>query len=123
MNLKRLYGNVYQVKVQTIPGKAGTISVHAPGILQVTTEDATVAERLAALSGVGKMHDGSLIFAPAAFDSVAALVLPRKKRRRNPLSPEAKARLAKIGMAHRFRSPAGAGSTLRGPETSADTAA
>jgi hypothetical protein len=120
MNIRRLYGNQFQVtKAKTIAGKFGTISIHAPGILRVTPIDAATASRLAALPGVGIMCDGSAIFAPAEFEAVNTVIQCRKKRKSKPLGPAARARLLAIGAKHRFRP----GRPLKRAQMSADAVA
>jgi hypothetical protein len=138
MNLKRTYGHTYQIKTEEggdkkdptawiIPGKYGHIYVHGAHILGVATNNAgRIAKLLAAMPGVFVRQDGSdginAIFAPSEFEAVADIIQCRKKRKRRPLSPEAKARLLKIGAEHRFQS-AGAPSASEGSNSSADTAA
>jgi hypothetical protein len=87
--------------MMTLPCQRGTIYPHGGDVLAVEVEGRPMtAARLAAIPGVRLHLDGTtektFLFPADLFPAVAAVVLPRKRRK---LSPENRAKLAAAGTA------------------------
>src|SRR5262249_34671141 len=116
INLTELFGDRYRLGhdpaaqtrgeradpwAMTLPWQCGTIYPHGGDLLAVEANYRPgIAKQVAALDGVRCVQDGdqekTFVFPLDLFDSVAAIVKPRKRRRCH-LSPEQRQRLSEHG--------------------------
>lgn len=90
MNLKTLFGRRHRVLTdevgdQILLCRYGHIYVHGPEKLGVATNGRRIGLKLAAIPGVEVWQDGdddgmNLIFPVTAFDAVAMIIQPRRRR-------------------------------------------
>lgn len=99
-------GRVADPYAMLLPCRHGHIYLHGPRTLGAATRRrGAIARRLAALPGVQVVQDGAdginAVFDWSDFDAVAAVMLPRRRRR---LSLEHRAKLAESNRQFRFAS-------------------
>ena len=124
INLRECFGDLYRITrdpsadsladpwLHQIPCERGVIYPHGGDVLAVDVDHRTpTAKKLAAL-GLTQHHDGNhektFHFSVERFDEVAAIVLPRKRRK---LSPEQREACAARLSAYKFPARQGDGSS------------
>ena len=137
----RQHGKVYRITVDPaykherfasdkawlyrIPCEYGHIYIHGANCLGASTSSSRMCSRLLALPGVTRHQVGdgeaSVTFPPELLDQVCDLL--HAKKRRKPLSPEARAALVAMGVRSRFGRTANLSTSepvLSAAETSVD---